>query len=799
MRSSLLATLQLLALAPALAREVEPPVTTTPPLIAAIRNAHREQVEALLRQPNALRTVDGRGNTALHWAALAREPRLVSRLLAAGLDLRATNAAGATPLHYGTGDERIVRVLLRAGADPNARSVDGATPLHTAAARPGSQATVRRLLDAGAAVDATRPAFLAGFDTALSLAITYGDERVARLLLAHGAHPGGTNGFTAVSAAAYVGRGGLLQDLLDRGGEVNPDDGFAGHPLNNAFYTGHRSVVPLLVKRGTDLHRRSSFGEQVPPMVWATYNETGDPTAARVLLGRGVDVNEPTGSGHTALDWALKRGETPLTAYLRSQGAVESASATRKKSPPDRAVPADPAARREAVRDSIRRALGLLQRSSDGFLDNAFVQQSGCVSCHQQTLPAVALGRARERGFDIDDASLARQLQVQHTSWSRTRDTAYELREPQPDAPANLGYGLFGLKSVGYEADELTDAMVWYLAESQLPDGSFSAYDRRPPMEEGQVVGTALAVGALRSYPQPVRRAGLERQIAKARRWLERVEPEDPSQELFRLLGLAWAGATPAQLSRSVRELVAAQRMDGGWAPLPTLESDAWATGMTLFVLHEAGGVPADDGAYRRGVEFLLRTQFEDGSWWVRSRTWPFQPHFDSGFPHGKDQWISAGGTAWAALALLNALPPAVGHDRFPPAQVLMAQHARPAGALPGPAPGPAAAAASSKPADSPFVRDILPLLDRSCAGCHGGEAAKGKFRVDALPLLLKGGQSGEPAVVPGRPDTSPLVRYVSDQVEDLEMPPLAKRTKYPALTGAELDRLKAWIAAGAH
>jgi hypothetical protein len=40
----------------------------------------------------------------------------------------------------------------------------------------------------------------------------------------------------------------------------------------------------------------------------------------------------------------------------------------------------------------------------------------------------------------------------------------------------------------------------------------------------------------------------------------------------------------------------------------------------------------------------------------VRSRTWPFQPYFDSSFPHGKDQWISAAGTAWATLALLNTL-----------------------------------------------------------------------------------------------------------------------------------------------
>ena len=50
-----------------------------------------------------------------------------------------------------------------------------------------------------------------------------------------------------------------------------------------------------------------------------------------------------------------------------------------------------------------------------------------------------------------------------------------------------------------------------------------------------------------------------------------------------------------------------------------------------------------------------MNTQLEDGSWHVRSRCIPFQPYFESGFPHGHDQWISVAATNWASMALVPA------------------------------------------------------------------------------------------------------------------------------------------------
>jgi hypothetical protein len=54
-------------------------------------------------------------------------------------------------------------------------------------------------------------------------------------------------------------------------------------------------------------------------------------------------------------------------------------------------------------------------------------------------------------------------------------------------------------------------------------------------------------------------------------------------------------------------------------------------------------------------VQFLLNSQLADGSWYVKTRTFPVQPYFDSDFPHEKDQFISAAATNWAVMALAPA------------------------------------------------------------------------------------------------------------------------------------------------
>ena len=105
-------------------------------------------------------------------------------------------------------------------------------------------------------------------------------------------------------------------------------------------------------------------------------------------------------------------------------------------------------------------------------------------------------------------------------------------------------------------------------------------------------------------------------------------------------------------------QLRARQRPDGGWAQLDDGTSDAYATGSALVALHLGGGVATDDPTYLRGLAYLLADQREDGSWHVVSRSKPFQPYFESGYPYQRDQWISAAGTANATLAIAAAVEP---------------------------------------------------------------------------------------------------------------------------------------------
>ena len=142
-----------------------------------------------------------------------------------------------------------------------------------------------------------------------------------------------------------------------------------------------------------------------------------------------------------------------------------------------------------------------------------------------------------------------------------------------------------------------------------------------------------MSMRAVQLYAPEAKRAGSAQAIGRARDWLASAKGEVTEERAFRLLGLAWAEADTDTLRAAARELLALQRNDGGWSQEPSLESDSYATGEALTALRESGIAAADDLAVRRGVEFLLRTQLQDGSWYVKSRSVPIQAFLDAPQP----------------------------------------------------------------------------------------------------------------------------------------------------------------------
>jgi hypothetical protein len=96
------------------------------------------------------------------------------------------------------------------------------------------------------------------------------------------------------------------------------------------------------------------------------------------------------------------------------------------------------------------------------------------------------------------------------------------------------------------------------------------------------------------------------------------------------------------------------------------------------------------------------------------------------------------------------------------------------------------------------YEKDIKPLLGEACLNCHGPEKPKSKYRVDSREAMIKGGDSDEAAIIPGKSDKSPLIHYVADLVVDMEMPPTDKREKYPPWTKEQISLVRAWIDQGA-
>jgi ankyrin repeat protein len=619
---------------------------TAEKLFQAIRNNDLAGLGGMLSRDN-VNTRDSRGSTLLMYAAAYGSSGALKLLLERGADVNARNQFDATALVWGANDPAKASLLIGKGADVNARTKAGRTPLMVASTCYNCLETIRLLIAKGADVNAKD----ANGVNALHEAAFANDDEVIRFLLDKGANAGSADGMgmTPLMISAYNCNAGAMRALLAKGADVNAANTFSGEvkfgkiqiihltPLMFAAPYCGAELMNTLLRAGARVNEKES--RNMTPLMLAVASEHQDPEVTRLLLKAGADANVKSSMGETALDWALKFGGRANVETLKAAGA--------QNGDPYRAPVIKTAVSRTPAQ-AVETAVGLMQRSTAEFF-----HQSGCVGCHHQAITLMAVSAAKASGLagggekDLVTAIEALEGSGEEQKLERVRIGGFT------DTQA---YALFGLGMAKVAPNAGIDAAVALIAGAQHRDGTWrNAVASRAPIEEGVIGRSVMTARALQTYGLPARKVEFDGRLARLRDWLMEAQPVTNDDFAMLAVGLKWMGANPARVEQAGRALLARQRQDGGWSQNGNLESDAFATGESLWALREAGILAAQADAYRSGVDFLLKTQAEDGSWYVRSRAVKLQPYFQSGFPYDHDQWISSTATGYAVMALAPA------------------------------------------------------------------------------------------------------------------------------------------------
>jgi N-acyl-D-amino-acid deacylase len=308
-----------------------------------------------------------------------------------------------------------------------------------------------------------------------------------------------------------------------------------------------------------------------------------------------------------------------------------------------------------AVRDAAARGVAAIQRAQASWYTS---NKQVCASCHHQYQPAIAFRAARDHGVPVNE-EIARADAVRAFTFAdldRAVQYQYVIEPAMDDA-----YRLVAAHAAGVAPNLGAAVYARLLISRQNSAGDWDGFHQRPPSSYSRITMAALGLRAVQAYRHERQKDAADAAVARARRFIESRQPRDTEERTYQILGLKWAGADRSALQKLARGLKAQQRPDGGWSSLDGRESDAYSTGQALVALREAG-VADIDPDWQKGIVYLMQTQREDGSWHTLSRLRPpaplSPPYFDAGYPHGRDQFISMTGAAWAVMALSHALPP---------------------------------------------------------------------------------------------------------------------------------------------
>ncbi len=304
----------------------------------------------------------------------------------------------------------------------------------------------------------------------------------------------------------------------------------------------------------------------------------------------------------------------------------------------------------QRIRDAVEKSLLLLQRASAGS-----AEKRPCFTCHSQALPVLAITAARNHGFKIDKANLRRQLD--HTAaFLRRGKENYVAGKGQGGRIDTAGYALWTLQAGKHKSDDVTAAVADFILKTNADSDHWTHNSNRPPTEASDFTTTYVALRGLVAFGTAEQRIRIAQRQNTVVQWLLQTNTSDTEDRVFQLRALSLAQAETKTQQAFADALITAQRPDGGWAQKDDMTSDAYATGTVLACLVQTGRLAPASVCFKRGLKFLLQSQHADGSWLVESRSKPFQKYFETGFPHGVNQFVSTSATAWATIALIESL-----------------------------------------------------------------------------------------------------------------------------------------------